>query len=283
VDLIQHGSYTERVGDRLLAAISALANTVGWMSHDVGMHGPAQRYVVYALQAAHESRHAQALGRGTEPLLNLARQQHAAGRPDTALRLVELAIDQLPDTRRSYNAVRAGAWNLKAQMLASLGASSLPETRNALNLAFELHADAADDNTDPAVAALYPLFYEGDAELTGIAAECHLDLATDPEADRRHAAEAERYALATVANRDTRFTRSRVFDHVTLARTRFLLGEPTQAAADATAALSLAAGVPSSARIRTRLRTLIPATTPYRHIPAVDHLREQLHHALPPN
>jgi AcrR family transcriptional regulator len=55
VDLAQYSSYSEAVGTRLLTVIANLASRVGWMSHDAGMAGPAQRYAWYGLRAAHEA------------------------------------------------------------------------------------------------------------------------------------------------------------------------------------------------------------------------------------
>jgi hypothetical protein len=224
VDLIRHTGYAEPVGDQLLAAIARLACLIGWMSHDVGMEGPAQRYLVYALQAARESRYPPARLQGVSVLCDMARQMRSVGRPDTGLRLVDLALDQLPDDRRTFNAIRGGLWNLKARMLAGMGTSHLAEACSAVNLGFDLHAKAADDDVDPAVAARSPLFFDpAGAELAGVAADCYLDLAVD---DPRLAADAERHLLRALASRTEASARSRVFDQILLARCRFLQGEP---------------------------------------------------------
>jgi hypothetical protein len=55
VDLARHGSYSDRTGNRLLAAVAELSGLVGWLCHDSNMPGPAQRYLMYGLQAARES------------------------------------------------------------------------------------------------------------------------------------------------------------------------------------------------------------------------------------
>ncbi len=126
-------------------------------------------------------------------------------------------------------------------------------------------ATATDDDRNPAVVGYFPYFYDArGAELAGVAAECLLDLAAD---DPGHAAGAERHALHAVAGRDKRFARSGVFDQVNLARSRFLLGEPVQAAADGAAAMALAVQVSSSVRVRSRLSELLTASEPYRDAP----------------
>lgn len=45
-------SYSDAMGNRLLAAIAELSGLVGWLCHDCGMPGPTQRYLMYGLQAA---------------------------------------------------------------------------------------------------------------------------------------------------------------------------------------------------------------------------------------
>src|SRR5262249_56027962 len=51
VDLARHGSYSDRTGNRLLAAVAELSGLVGWLCHDSGMPGPAHRYLLYRLHA----------------------------------------------------------------------------------------------------------------------------------------------------------------------------------------------------------------------------------------
>ncbi len=169
-------------------------------------------------------------------------------------------VDQLGNYRADPSAP------IKARLLAAMGPSYLAETRSALGLSFDLRATATDDDRNPAVVGYFPYFYDArGAELAGVAAECLLDLAAD---DPGHAAGAERHALHAVAGRDKRFARSGVFDQVNLARSRFLLGEPVQAAADgAAAAMALAVQVSSSVRVRSRLSELLTASEPYRDAP----------------
>jgi transcriptional regulator with XRE-family HTH domain len=86
VDLAQYASYSAAVGTRLLTVIADLADRVGWMSHDAGMEGPAQRYAWYGLQAAHEAGTEQAQLLAVRVLDHLAEYAREAGRLDTARR-----------------------------------------------------------------------------------------------------------------------------------------------------------------------------------------------------
>ena len=50
--LLTEGRFSASVGRSLLRATAELARLVGWMTHDVGRHALAQRYLIQALQLA---------------------------------------------------------------------------------------------------------------------------------------------------------------------------------------------------------------------------------------
>src|SRR5262249_36015790 len=132
VDLAQHGSYSDRTGNRLLAAVAELSGLVGWLCHDSNMSGPAQRYLMYGLPASRESTDPRAPLLVIPILSDMAIHMSWLNRPDTALRLHDLAMSQLPADRRRFNALRANlATRRAANGLCQLGPSSLPEVRNA--------------------------------------------------------------------------------------------------------------------------------------------------------
>jgi hypothetical protein len=270
VDLARHSRYTEEVGGRLLAAIADLAGWVGWMSHDAAMPGPAQRYLTYALQAAHEAGTERAQLRAVGILADMARQMQSLGEPTTGVRLVELALERLPKDRSRFNAVRAMLWNLKANMLAGTDPACAPEVRNAISLSFDLYHQADDDDYVPEAADYYP--YTCEAELASVAAACYRDLA---EVRPEFAALAEQQALFALAHRDDSFTRSKAFDQINLARIRFHMAEPEQACLDGSRALELAATVQASSRVRVQLRQLETDAEPYLPHPTVREFREQ--------
>ena len=276
VDLMTHGRFSEPVGKRLLVAIADLAGRLGWMCHDVGMEGPAQRYFAYALQAAQEADDERAGLHSVGTLCRMARQMRSAGHPDTGLRLVDVALERLPPDRHRLNVIRAGVWGLKARIFASMGASYGPEVRNGINLAFDLRAVAADEDTDPVVAEYWP-YYASNAELPGEAAESYLDLA---RVQRRFGTDAETHTLRAVATREAGFARSRAFDQIGLAQARFLMGEPEQACLDGTTAIELATQITASTRVVGRLRELLADSAPYDDVTDVRELRTQLHQTL---
>jgi hypothetical protein len=275
VDLAQHASYGEAVGSRLLAAIANLSGLAGWMSFDADMGGPAQRYFVYGLQAAHEVGDERTRLRAAGILADMAHQMRTLGHPDTGLRLIELALDQVPPDRRRFNTVRAMLWNLKAHMLAPMGLGCLAEIRSAINLSFDLYGEARDDDPDPAVAEYWP--YTSDAELAGVAASTYRDLAA---AEPSLAVESEKYALDALMRRRDGFTRSKVFDQIALARARFLKAEPDQACRDGEIAIDLAATVAASRRVTARLHDLLADSRPYQDRSEVCEFRERLELAV---
>ncbi|MFG3423231.1 hypothetical protein [Micromonospora sp. NPDC048063] len=267
VDLLRDASYTDAVGNRMLAAVAELAGMVGWMSHDVGMDGPAQRYFTLGLHAARESTDPRALLLQVNLLADMARQMRALHQPDTGLRLVDAALALL--SRGRHPAAAAMLWNLKARMLAPLGATAVPEIRHATALAVDLLAQADDDAA--ALAFIDP------AELAGNAALAWQDAAAHTPALARHA---EEQALHALAYRPGGYSRSTVFDQISLTAARFTLAEADQAAADGHSALNLAEEVTTSVRVLERLRTLLKHSAPYAGSPDVRDFRDRLNQTV---
>lgn len=251
VDLATNARYSEAVGNRLLTAIADLAGHIGWMSHDVGMAGPAQRYFLYGLQAAREARGDEARLRAVGILTDMAAQMTELGHAATALRLTDLAFDQLPADGRRFNKLRALLWSQRAARLSNMGTAHLSEVRSAVGLAVDLYGQQHDEDASPAVVRCFP--YTTDAEIASNAATGYLALAQHAPS---FAADAERQALYALANRPPGFQRSRVFDQVTLARARFLGGEREQASHDSEEAVQMAAHITASRRVSERLREL---------------------------
>jgi hypothetical protein len=274
VDLVRHSSYGAVVGNRLLSAVAELAGMVGWMCHDSGMAGPAQRYFVYGLQAARESTDPRARLLVVSILADMARHLRWSGHPDTALRLINLALDQLPNDRARFASVRAMLWSQRAFALSYLGVSSLPEVRSSLGLAFDLVADGdVGDQEWP----MRPSLVSSLAEVTSNAAASYLTLAKQ---DRRVIADAERHTLDCLPHRKTALTKNSVLGQIRLARVRFVAGEVEQGIEDGDQALEMAAGVTASDMVRTRLRELGTETGPYRDRHEVREFRERLDDAL---
>jgi tetratricopeptide (TPR) repeat protein len=209
-------------------------------------------------------------------LTDLARQLRWAGRHDSALRLFNLALDQLPNDRAQFNAVRAMLWSNKAWELASIGNGCIPEARNALSLAFDLQAEA---NAEDQLSARHlmhviPSPDATDKELISTAAAASLVLA---QHDQKLLGEAERHALRAVAHNGEPPERSGLLDLIRLARVRFAAGEPEQAAQDGQQAIMMATNT-TSAMVTTRLRDLMADSEPYSALARVREFRECLRH-----
>jgi hypothetical protein len=241
------------------------------MSFDADMQGPAQRYLVYGLQAAREVGDERSRLRAAGILADLAYQMRTLGHPRTAVRMIELALDQIPPDRRRFNAPRAELWALRAYMMSPMGLGYLPEVRSAISLSSDIYGQAQADEPSPVVEEYWP--YATDAQTAGIAALTYTDLAVD---DPSLAAEAERHAGYALANRADGFRRSQAFDQISLTRARFLGGEPEQACRDGNMAIELAAQVPASTRVTSRLGGLLADSAPYQDRPDVRDFRERL-------
>jgi hypothetical protein len=279
VDLARYGSYRAAVGNQLLAAIAELSGMVGWMCHDSGMPGPAQRYLVYGLQAAHESTDERAPLLVISILADMARQMRWTGHPDTALRLLDLALDRLPKDRRRFNAVRSLLWSQKGWALACLNSSCLPEVRNALSLAFDLNAEAGAEERHEVQRMLHlrPSLSASEAELADTAAASYQALSAE---NPRMAREAERHTMEALGRHGSGCGRNKVLSRIRLARARFVGGEPEQASDDGDQAITMAADTPASAMVRTRLGELLGDSAAYRELPRVRDFRERLQLAL---
>ena len=278
VDLLDQATYDHATGDRLLAAIGKLSGEIGYMSHDAGMEGPAQQYLTYGLQAARESSDERASVVAVGILADMARQMRFLGRPDTGLRLVDLAFDQLSHDPDGSGSVRAMLWNLKARMLASIGTRP-SEVHSAIDLSLDLLAQARDQDEPPWQRSV--LIYIGEAELQRHATGAYLDLAAvHPEATRRLATMAEGAALAALANWEAGFIRERAYGFADLAQARFLQSEPDQACEDGEQAVELSARVIGSSRLTARLGDLLKASELYRDHQRVRDFRSRLEAAV---
>jgi hypothetical protein len=273
VDLAERASYSDAIGNRLLAAIAELSGLVGYLCQDSGMPGPAQRYFSFGLQAARESTDPRAPMLVVSILADLAQHMRWLGRPNTAIRLHDLALLQLPADRRRFRVVRAVLASKKAEDgLCYLGRSALPEVRSSLNLSFDLYAQAGADERHTAVSSWHRALDMSEAGLHGRAAAAYLVLAKE---NRQLARYAEERTLCMLANASKGQGRDRVLSQIRLARIRFALAEPDQACEDGETALSAVTDIPSE-MVTTRLRELMTDSEPYATLPRVVELRERV-------
>jgi len=273
VDLMRYGSYTATVGNRLLSAVAELAGVVGWLCHDSGMSGPAQRYLVYGLQAARESTDPRAALLVVGILADMARHMRWLGRPDSGARLLDLALNQLPQDRSRFNTVRAILTSQRAWALAYHGRGCAPEVESALGLSLDLYGQADEDDRLAArhLMHLRPSPDAAEAELASTASNAYLVLAKH---DRHLAGKAEERTLYTLAHRGEQ-GRNNVLSQIRLARVRFVAGEPEQACEDGERALSFVPNT-TSAMVTQRLRELVAESAPYVGLPQVNEFRERI-------
>lgn len=255
VDLLNTTTYDDTTGNRLLAAVATLAGTVGHMSYDSGLDGPAQHYFTYALQAARESTDERGPLASVRILADMARHLRFLNQPHAALRLIDLAVSILPG---QHTSIKAMLWNLKANVLASTGTSGLSEVRGMIDLATDLREESRDETQQSWEREFFP--YVTDADLHREATGAYLRLATT---NPTHAAElgksAETQTLKALAASDPTRRRERAYSQIDLAQARFLLGDTEQAHIDAKEATHLTSLVPGSARLRARLREMLIA------------------------
>jgi hypothetical protein len=160
-----------------------------------------------------------------------------------------------------------------------MGSPRPPEVDRCVDLAFDLHHRAEDDEPSPWLTDYFPYSCGPDAgaELASDAAASYHVLAQD---DARFAARAQRHARQALDRRSEGFTRSRVFDQVTLASIGFRGGELEQACRFGQEAIRMAGSVGESRRVRIRLAQLMDDTTQHQREPAVRDLREELRVAV---
>ncbi|MFD9701659.1 hypothetical protein [Lentzea sp. NPDC059081] len=257
--LLREGTYREHVGRQLHAELADLAGVVGWAAHDAGNYPAAIRYLTLGVQSARESG-----DRGlTAHLLQcLARIWGHVGDPARASDCLGLA---LYGARNASPVLRAGLHSLDARFAALMGAER--EALRSVHHAREIFADG-DDQDVPSYAS-----YLDYAELASTLGEVLLHLVHNT-GRLTHAPLAIEFLTEASQGRAEPRIRSRVFDHVGLARVQLAAGELDGACDSAEEALRIGAGL-SSARVRRRYTELAGETAGHSdsRLPA---LRERL-------
>lgn len=229
---------------RLFDAVADLAQLVGWMSYDVGLHATAQRYFVLGLHLAKEAGDRL---QGARMLYCMARQLIEVRQPGDALELLDLAL--YGSRRTPAPKVRTLLLGMRARAIANQGRPDADECERSIDLARESFAGSS-KMPDPEWAAFYD-----EAELAGVIGACYRDLAMNDGASAQdHAGKAEASTQDAINLRDDGYQRSRVLDLANLATTYVLMGEPEQAAKTATNALTIAGRVRST-RMANRFRS----------------------------
>ncbi|MFI6276384.1 Tat pathway signal protein [Streptomyces sp. NPDC050988] len=227
---------------RVFSATADLAALAGWVSHDSGRYGTAQRYWSYGVYAASE---AGKRDRGVEIVTRMSHQMIYLGRPDDALGLLGVAAAQA-----NMPAVKALVASQTGRVHAALGDERQAEMH--LGDADELLADHLGNDVPEWIE------YFDAAEHAGARAVSARDLAGLGLGHRSASGHFEE----ALSMRKPGFERVRVMDQVGLAAALFDEGEAERGAEAAQQALDDAARVDSTL-VTSRLNTLLDAARPY--------------------
>lgn len=244
---------------RLFAVMGQLAETAAIMSWDSGRQAAAQHYYALALRA---SRTAGDLLFSANVLAGMARQLLYLGHPVDALELVRLAQDltrgiATPTIRSLLHTREAWAYAAQGRVSAFRRATGMAEDEIA----------TADTSEDP-----HWIEYFDVSEVAGTTGGRLLELA---HRNTDLAAEASSYIeKAIVLRRDGRL-RSSALDHLGLAETRLVQGEPEEAARLGMEAADVVELTPSM-RVRVKLAELYEYSTTKSSVHAIADFRERV-------
>jgi hypothetical protein len=248
------GSYRDVVGRALFGAVAVLTELAGWMAHDVGRHGVAQRYFIQALRLS------QAAGDracGAYVLTSMSNQALHLGHGHDAVQLARAA--QQGAAGAATPAVRAECHALEARGHALLGDARA--CRAALTAA-EAEFTRADPAAEPDWIRGFDL-----AVLQTHFGACFRDLG--------QAAEAERCTRSALTAHDAAQVRRRAYGTVQLAAIHLLRRDAAEACALGLDALALT-GRLRSRRSREHLRDLQRRLLPYARERMVREFNEQV-------
>ena len=237
--LLTSGRFSVSVGRSLLRSAAELTRLVGWMSHDVGRHGLAQRYLIQALHLA-EAAGDRALM--SETLAAMSQQATYMGEPREAVDLARGARSLAE--REGLSALVAEASVMEAHGHARSGESAACAT--ALGTA-EAALDRADRSSDP-----YWIGYFDEAYLSAKFGHCLRELG-----DHRQLV---RFAERSL-QMDASYARGRVLNLTLLAHSHAQAGSVGEACAVGQEAAEAAAGM-RSRRVVKHLRDFRKALRP---------------------
>lgn len=252
-DLLANGSYSERIGTRLLTVAAELGRIAGWASFDAGHQAAAQRYWIAALRAAHAAPDA---GIGANILKCMSLQYVDNDRTTEALSLARTALDG------AHNApprVQAMLMVRVARTHATRGETSDCERYLA---SAETSMGRADEAETPPWAA-----YFDRAEFSAQVAACYLVL-------RRHRA-TDHWLGQSLQLQPNERSRDRATYLMWRAESSLELGDVEQACDLVEQAVPDLATA-RSARNRKRLDDLHGKLLRHRSVPAVQELDEQV-------
>ncbi|MCA1672161.1 MAG: helix-turn-helix domain-containing protein, partial [Actinobacteria bacterium] len=254
--LLDEASYDDATGRKLHLALAELGQLAGWVCHDTGHHGLAQRYYIAGLRAAHA---ADDRLLGAHILGSMAYQTARQGQPAEAVTLIESAVagtrgQQTPRLLAELRIRQAYAYAILKNRSACMSAISQARA----------HVEQPARADDPPY-----LYWVRPAEITSGAGDCLLQLG---QADQ-----AAVLIEQGIAMFDAPFDRDRqmYLTHLTDALARpGKQRDLDAAAATGIEAINLAQGL-SSARSVARIRELSQQLQPHATVPAVREFLER--------
>lgn len=249
IRLLEHGSYTETVGQLLLTATGQLQICAGWLALDAGQHDVARGCFGEALAM---SRQANDPKIETRALANLAYQSNLLGKPREALRY-------------AYGAEQAATGSSAPPWLAAI-----PQLRLAVSSSRTGNARDADravsqsrrvlDRDSDTAGEEWSAFLSS-SEIDGIEATCAIKLGRP--------AQAEQLLEQTIASYEQQFARNLAGWRVRLARARLDMGAVDGAAEAAHGVLDDLDGEVASWRIGAELDAVAARLAAYPESPEV--------------
>jgi tetratricopeptide (TPR) repeat protein len=258
LDTVRDASYTEKTGRLLLASVGELAQLAGWVASDAGLHAKAERYYLGGVAAAHAAEDEPLAG---HLLSSLAYQIANVGDPREAVLLASTAYRGAEPTATPTEK----AILLERVAWANARFGDAKATEAALDQVDEAFADSNPAN-DPGWT-----YWLNREEIDVMTGRCWTQLKRPERAIELLTQSCKRY--------DDTHARELALYLTWLAEAHIYAEKIEEAAANATRALRLSAGV-TSARSSERLKLVRGLLVPYRDNTAVEEFAEEAREAL---
>jgi tetratricopeptide (TPR) repeat protein len=248
--LLEQGTYTVAVEQRLLRAAGRAHMAAGWLAFDAGRHDVARTCHNEALNLARQGGDA---GTEAHALANLAFQSNIIGRPREAMRLAEAASRA---AAQPHGTARLAAMPHLRRAVAYATSADPRAASAAISQARQVIDRDADKATVEWCSFLTPV------EMDGVEGTCALALGR-PE-------QAETLLTRAIAGHTDQFARNRALYRVRLARARLDRRTVEGAAEAANAALDDLSGEVASWVVSTELATIAERFQPFDELPEVE-------------
>ncbi|MEX5713510.1 tetratricopeptide repeat protein [Parafrankia sp. FMc6] len=254
-DLLKNGRYTDSVGRDLYGTLAELLRLAGWLSFDAGRHGQAQRFFVAGLRSAHTAGE-RALGANILGFMSC--QAKDIGQFTESARFADSARKGYTGGSSTVSAIL----NMRAaQAYANL--KDVPETRRAIDSAFDVFGGATPDHGEPPWS-----YWFDEAQINEQVGYCYMRLG-DWERAREH-------LFASTGGAGESDSREGALRQALLADTYAQQGDPDSACAIGNQAIDALASEVDSARCVGHVKQVSQHLAPYRGLAAVQEFDERV-------